>query len=62
MKYDSNYYYLTDEEIADMRYESKEDLARKAVLGFATFVVFGMSILGAMLTLLGHNEKQHASF
>jgi len=53
MKYDSNYYYLTDEEIADMRYESKEDFAKKAVLGFGMFVVFGMSILGAMLTLLG---------
>ena len=53
MKYDSNYYYLTDEEIADMRYESKEDLAKKAFLGFTAFVVFGMSILGAMLTLLG---------
>ena len=53
MKYDSNYYYLTDEEIADMRYESKEDFAKKAVLAFAGFVIFGMSILGAMLSLLG---------
>ena len=53
MKYESNYYYLTDEEIADMRYESKEDFAKKAFVGFAAFVVFGMSILGAMLTLLG---------
>lgn len=53
MKYDSNYYYLTDEEIADMRYESKEDIARKAVFGFAMFVIFGMSLLGGMLTLLG---------
>lgn len=53
MRYDNNYYYLTDEEIADMRYESMEDFAKKAVLGFTTFVVFGMSILGAILTLLG---------
>lgn len=53
MKYDSNYYYLTDEEIADMRYESKEDFAKKAVFAFATFAVFGTSILAAMLTLLG---------
>ena len=53
MTYDSNYYYLNDEEITDMRYESKEDFAKKAVFGFAMFVIFGMSILGAMLTLLG---------
>ena len=53
MKYDSNYYYLTDEEIADMRYESKEDFAKKAVFAFTMYTVFGMSILGAMLTLLG---------
>lgn len=53
MKYDSNHYYLSDEEIADMRYESMEDFSKKAVLAFVSFVVFGSSILGAMLTLLG---------
>ena len=53
MKFDSNYYYLTDEEIADMRYESKEELAQKAFLVFAGFVMFGSGIVGALLTLLG---------
>ena len=53
MKYDSNYYYLTDEEIADLRYESMEDLAKKAFLAFAGFVMFGSGIVGALLTLLG---------
>ena len=53
MRYDDNYYYLSDEEIADMRYESMEDLAKKAVLGFICFVVYGGGIIGAMLTLLG---------
>ncbi len=53
MKYDNSYYYLTDEDIADMRYESMEDLAKKAVLAFAGFVVFGSSILGSLLILMG---------
>ena len=44
---------LSDEEIADMRYESMEDLAKKAFLAFAGFVVFGSGVVGAMLTLLG---------
>jgi hypothetical protein len=53
MRYDDNYYYLSDEEIADMRYESKENFAKKAVLGFVCFVVYGSGLIGAMLTLLG---------
>ena len=53
MRYDDNYYYLSDEEIADMRYESMEDFAKKAVLAFGCFVVFGSGLIGAMLTLLG---------
>lgn len=53
MKYDNNYYYLTDEKIADMRYESMENLAKNAVLAFASFVVFGGSFLGSLLILMG---------
>lgn len=48
-----NHYYLTDETIADMRYESAEDLAKKAVFAFTMFIVFGSGICGALLTLLG---------
>ena len=40
MRYDNSYYYLTDEDIADMRYESMENFAKNAVLAFAGFVVF----------------------
>lgn len=53
MRYDNSYYYLTDEEIADMRYESMEDLAKKAVLVFVSFVIFGSSFLGSLLILMG---------
>jgi len=53
MRYDNSYYYLTDEDIADMRYESMEDVAKKLVLAFAGFVVFGSSILGSLLVLMG---------
>lgn len=53
MKYENNYYYLTDEHIADMRYESMENLAKKAMLAFVGFVVFGGTFLGTLLTLIG---------
>ena len=53
MRYENNYYYLSDEHIADMRYESKENLAKKAVLAFASFVIFGGGILSSLLILLG---------
>ena len=53
MRYENNSYYLTDEEIADMRYESMENLAKKAVLAFAGFVVFGSGILSSLLILIG---------
>lgn len=52
MRY-NNSCYLSDEEIADMRYESMEDLAKKAVLAFAGFVIFGSSILSSLLILMG---------
>ena len=53
MKYDNNYYYLTDEEIADMRSESMEDVAKKLALAFGAFVVFGSTFLSVLLTLIG---------
>ena len=53
MKYNNSYYYLSDEDIADMRYESMENFARNAVLAFAGFVVFGTGILGSLLILMG---------
>lgn len=53
MRFNNNYYYLTDEEIADMRYESMEDLAKKAVLAFAGFVIFGSTFLSSLLILIG---------
>ncbi|MBQ5671626.1 MAG: hypothetical protein IIV43_04650 [Oscillospiraceae bacterium] len=53
MRYDNSYYYLTDEDIADMRYESMENFAKNAVLAFAGFVVFGSGILGSLLILMG---------
>lgn len=53
MRFNNNYYYLTDEEIADMRYESMEDLAKKAVLAFACFVIFGSTFLSSLLILIG---------
>lgn len=53
MRYENDYYYLTDEEIADMRYESMEDLAKKAVLAFVGFVIFGSTFLSTLLTLIG---------
>ena len=53
MRYDNSYYYLTDEDIADMRYESMENFAKNAVLAFAVFVGFGSGILGSLLILMG---------
>ena len=53
MKYENSYYYLTDENIADMRYESMENLAKKAVLAFVSMVVFGGGFLGSLLILMG---------
>lgn len=53
MRYDDNYYYLTDEDIADMRYESMEDLAKKVALGFGAFLIFGSTFLTVLLTLIG---------
>ena len=48
-----NDYYLTDEEIADMHYESTEDFAKKVLGVFAFFAVFGSCILSAMCSFLG---------
>ena len=53
MRYENNSHYLSDEHIADMRYESMENLAKKAVLAFAGFVVFGSGILSSLLILIG---------
>jgi len=53
MKFDNNYYYLTDEEIAEAKYESSETLARKAIGLFTLVLLFGGSIVNAVFTLLG---------
>lgn len=54
MKYKmSSNYYLTDEEIADMRYESSEAFARKALGVFLAVILFGGGIVNAVFTLLG---------
>ncbi len=49
----NSYYYMSDEEIADLRYESSEDLAKKVLGGFVFVAVFGMYILGALCSFLG---------
>lgn len=46
-------YYLLDEDIADMRYESDEALAKKILGGFTFVAVFGLYILTALCSFLG---------
>ncbi len=53
MRHGNYNYYLTDEELADMRYESSEQLARKFVLGAITTILFGSCFVKAMFILLG---------
>ena len=48
-----NDHYLSEEMLADMRYEDTETLAKKALGAFAFVTVFGSTILSALCSFLG---------